>query len=215
MIATGARRRIVVRRALLGAAALVVVALLAFAPFAGRYLVESDPLSKSDVVFVPAGARVERWLEAVDLYKQGLAPVIVLSPGLIEKAETDLRDRGIRFPTDAQLAKDAIVQLGVPASAVLAPSASVDNTAQEANLLKDLAAAHLWRSAIIVTSMYHSRRTGFAFRRALQSNGVRITVHPSRYDTADPAHWWRRRYDIRYVSSEWQKLLAYRLGLSG
>ena len=83
----------------------------------------------------PARA-LERPLEAVDLYKEGYAPLIVLSPGRPEPGERLLRQRGIRFPTEAELQRDALIQLGIPATAVLATDGYVDNTAQEANLLR-------------------------------------------------------------------------------
>ncbi|HVZ21809.1 MAG TPA: YdcF family protein, partial [Vicinamibacterales bacterium] len=175
---------------------------LAFLPFAGSYLVESDPLTHADALYVLGGTRAERMLEAYDLYKAGDAPFILLSPDRREYAETVLTSRGIRFPTDPQLARDALEQMGVPPSAIVVPDESMDNTAQEAVLLRDVAVRHHWTRVIIVTSAYHSRRTAFAFHRALAGTGIETLVHPSRYDEADPAHWWRHRYDARFVLSE-------------
>ena len=214
MLPPAGRLRLTLRRAALVVALLVTAAAAAFFPRAGTYLVQADPLSKADVLFVLSGTRVERWLEAVDLYKAGYAPAILLSPGITEAAESALRARGVRFPSDADLARDAIVQLGVPVSAVMILDRPVDNTAQEAAALRQVAAARGWRSAIVVTSKYHSRRSAFAFHRAFRDSGVRVAVWPSHYDDTDPAHWWRRRADARYVLLEYQKLLAYRLGLS-
>ena len=103
---------------------------------------------------------MERPLEAVDLYKEGWAPVVVLSPGRPEPSEGMLRERGIRFPSDVELERDALVQLGIPAAAIIATNGYVDNTAQEANLLRAMVLAHHWRRVIIVTSKYHTRRAG-------------------------------------------------------
>ncbi len=119
------------------------------------------------------------------------------------------------MPSDSDLVRDTLVQLGVPPPNLVTPDGSVDNTAQEAELLRQLAAEHHWHSVIIVTSKYHSRRSAFAFRRAFRGTGTRIEVAWSKYDPADPAHWWRHRADVRYVLIEWQKLVLYRLGLSG
>ena len=92
-----------------------------------------------------AGARAERWLEAVDLFHQGVAPQMVLSPGRLEQAEVVLRSRHIAFPEDAELARDAILQLHVPPDAVCILNGSVDNTAQEAETLHSLARTKGWR----------------------------------------------------------------------
>jgi len=181
----------------------------------GRYLQHEDPLRKSDAIFVLSGTRVERLLEAVDIYKAGYAPAVVVSPGIIEDAEVALRARGIRFPADADLERDLLLQLGVPASALIKVEGYVDNTAQEANLLRSMATTNHWRRVIIVTSKYHTRRAAFAFRRALEGTGTEVVMRASKYDPSDPANWWRSRPDFRFASSEFQKLLAYRLGLGG
>jgi len=179
----------------------------------GRFLQHEDPLQHADAIFVLGGTRFERPLEAVDLYKAGWAPVIVLSPGRTEPAEIAVRRSGVTFPSDASLARDAMVRLGVPASAIVADEGSMDNTAQEAIMLRELVRARGWHRVIVVTSKYHVRRAGFAFRRGLEGTGAVPIMRASRHDPFDPAHWWRYRADVRYASSEWIKLVLYWLGL--
>lgn len=216
MTSTGPRR---LRRLLVRAGALLVILLLLagvwFFPRAGRYLVVEDSLVKSDAIVVLAGTRVERWLEAVDLYREGWAPRIALSAGPIEDAELQLRERGIRLPTDAELARGAMTQLKVPPEAISILPYSLDNTVQEAEAVRETAAAQGWHQVIVLTSKYHTRRVSFAFSRELRGTGVRALVRATRYDIATPDRWWSRRSDFRYVTSELQKLVAYRLGLGG
>ena len=207
----GARR--VLRRAAIGLIAIALLALAGFLPYAGQFLVVEDRLERADVIFVLAGSRAERWLEGVDLYHEGWAPRLMLSPGRIEEAEEELRRRRISFPAESELIRDAIVDLGVPAHAVLVMPGSVDNTAQEAAAARRLALEQGWRRILVVTSKYHSRRTRFAFRRAFHDTSIVVTIKTSRYDRSTPDRWWRNRTDIRWVSSELQKLLLYRLGL--
>lgn len=173
-----------------------------------------DRLARSDAIFVLAGARVERWLEGVELYREGWAPRIVVSRGRVEPAEHQLRAMGIRFPTDAELVRDALLQLNVPSTAVMILPDDQDNTAHEAQSFRRVAEQHGWTQAVVVTSKYHTRRTKFAFRRAFKGTPVRIIVRGSRYDRANPPRWWRSRSDIRYVISELPKLLAYVFGLA-
>ena len=181
----------------------------------GRYLQHEDPLRHADAIFVLAGTRLERPLEAADLYRDGYAPLIVLSPGRIEHAERVLQQRGVTFPREEEVVRGILVGLGLPEEAVELAPGDVDNTAQEATLLERLAAARQWRTVIVVTSKFHTRRTGFALRRALAGTPVQVVVRASRYDSADPARWWRSRADFRFATLEWQKLIAYRLGLGG
>jgi uncharacterized SAM-binding protein YcdF (DUF218 family) len=121
----------------------------------------------------------------------------------------------VRFPSTPELQHGALLQLGVPPSAIFAPGGWVDNTAQEGNLLRMAAQARGWKRLIVVTSKYHTRRAGFAVRRALKQTDTQVIVRASRYDPSDPAGWWRSRADIRFGGNEWIKLILYRLGLEG
>jgi uncharacterized SAM-binding protein YcdF (DUF218 family) len=162
---------------------------------------------------VLAGARTERWLEGVELYREGWAPKILLSPGRADPAEEELRRRGVVLPADVELIRTAVLQLGVPADAVIAPRGGVDNTAQEAAMAKRLALEAGWRRIIVVTSKYHARRARFAFAREFRGTSIVTSLRASRYDRSTPERWWRHRADIRSVTSELEKLLLYRLGL--
>jgi uncharacterized SAM-binding protein YcdF (DUF218 family) len=192
---------------------LITLAALAGCPYAGRYLIVDQPLHRADVIVVLAGAQVDRWLEASDLYREGLASVIVMSPGYVDPLCDDLRARGIRLPREVDLHRDAMIQLGVPGTAIEIMPHGYDNTADEAAGVRTLAHARGWKRLIVVTSKYHTRRSRFAFNRELRGSGVEVQIRGSRYDRAQPDGWWRNRSDLRFVVSELQKLAAYRLGL--
>lgn len=211
---TPRRARRVVLRAIVGLALAALLAAIAFLPFAGTYLVVNDPLQRSDAIVVLAGGRAERWLEAVDLYREGWAGRIALSPGRVGRTERMLLDRGLKLPTDADVARDLMVQLHVDPAAISIFAEDVDNTAQEADALRQFAMRSGWKRVIVVTSHYHTRRTRFAFARELRGVPVEVIVRASRYDGATPDRWWRSRGDVRYVTSELQKLLLYWLGLA-
>ncbi len=197
--------------ALLAAAALI--ALVATLPFAGRLLVVSEPLEKSDAIVVLSGSVADRWLEAADLYLEGYAPRILLSPGRIDRAEEIARERGVRLMSGAEVQRYALEQLKIPGEAISVMPRSVDNTADEAAVTRGIAARNGWTRLIVVTSKYHTRRTRFAFCREFRGTPVTIRVRASRYDEAAPENWWRGRGDIRDVLNEYEKLLLYRLGL--
>lgn len=193
---------------------LLVIATAAACPYAGRFLIVDEPLQPSDAIVVLAGDDVERWLEGVDLYREGYAPLILLSPGYEEPLGDRLRASGIRFPRRIEAHRDAMIQLGVPESAIEILRGGYDNTADEAAGVMRLARERAWSRLIVVTSKYHTRRTRFAFRRQFEDADVQIIVRGSRHDDAAPDGWWKRRADLRWVVTELQKLVAYRLGLS-
>ncbi len=204
------------KRPLLRATAAAVLVLLILAavalPRLGGWLVVEDPLAKADAIYVLGGTRFERPLEAVDLYKAGWAPTIVLVQQVADWGELWLDEQGIKVASELQIQVELLDRLGVPATAieVLGPRSS---TADEADALLVTMRNHGWSSVIVVTSKQHTRRAGLSMRRVV-SEGVKVTVRASRYDRADVNRWWTNRSTLRFTLFETQRLAAYWLGLA-
>jgi uncharacterized SAM-binding protein YcdF (DUF218 family) len=197
---------------------LVVLAAAAASVYAfvnlGAYLTREDPLQKADAVFVLAGTRMVRPLEAADLYTEGYAPLIVMTREAVEEpAVRVITSRGLTFLSDVDRARELFVTMGIPREAVLIPARIHDSTASEAITLRELAAQHGWRRVIVVTSRFHVARARFAMRRELSGSGPELIVRSTRYDSMQPERWWMRRAEIRWVVSEVPKLVAYMVGL--
>jgi uncharacterized SAM-binding protein YcdF (DUF218 family) len=179
----------------------------------GRFLAREDPLTRADAIFLFAGSHAERPLEAVDLYKGGYAPIIVLTRPSEEPAVELLARRGIILPTSFSLMRDVLQKLGIPDQAIVVPARIHDNTAQEAQSLRALAVARGWRRVILVSSKYHLRRVRMASTRALRGTGVKIVLRASRYDQSTPGQWWQHRSDLRQILWEVPKLIGYAVGV--
>jgi uncharacterized SAM-binding protein YcdF (DUF218 family) len=180
----------------------------------GPYLTREDPLQKADAIFVLAGTRMLRPLEAADLYLEGYAPRIVMTRELEEaRAFAAIRGRGHEFLMDVDRARELFQTLGVPSEAIVIPDRLHDSTAAEAVTLRELAETNGWRRIIVVTSRFHVARARFAVRRELRGGGPQIIMHASRYDPLQPERWWTRRGEVRWVASELPKLVAYVFGL--
>jgi uncharacterized SAM-binding protein YcdF (DUF218 family) len=193
---------------------LITLALVVYGALnVGRFLTKEDSIHKADVIAVLAGTQLDRPLEAIDLYKAGYAPSIVLTHETPERALGVVARRGVTLLVKADEARDAMIKLGVPESAIILPARIHDNTAQEAQTLHELARQRGWHRIIVVTSPYHLRRAGFAIRRELKGTGVAVEMRGTRYEPANPARWWTSREDVRWVIDEVSKLVAYELGL--
>lgn len=179
----------------------------------GSFFAHDDSLEKADAIFVLSGGPMGRPLEGADLYLAGYSLRVVLSQEPSEVAESELVQRGIPFAGDIERIRDVFVRLGIPPEAILVPDRIHSSTAAEAITLRELARAHGWRRVIVVTSKYHLRRAGFAFRRELRGTAIDLRMHGTRYETVDPEHWWRHRRDIREIVAEAPRLVAYVLGL--
>ena len=190
----------------------VVASVIAFINI-GRFMAPEDALQKADAIFVFAGTRVERPLEAADLFRSGYAPRLVVTRAVAEQATFSAERRGIRIPTDFDLSKDVLISLGVPPDVLIAPPRIHDNTAEEIETLHDLAVRNKWKRVILVSSKYHLRRIRMAAGRAMRGTGVQLLMRGSRYDASTPERWWRRRSDIRWLASEVPKLVLYAVGI--
>jgi uncharacterized SAM-binding protein YcdF (DUF218 family) len=179
----------------------------------GSFLAAEDPLTSADAIFIFAGTQAERPLEGADLYKAGYAPVLVLTRPTDEPAVEVLARRGIRLPSRFTLMRDVLRKLEIPDSAIIVPDRIHDNTAQEADTLRVLAATHRWRRVILVSSKYHLRRVGMAARRSLRDSDVTVILRPSRYDPATPDRWWQHRADLRQILWELPKVIGYAVGV--
>jgi uncharacterized SAM-binding protein YcdF (DUF218 family) len=182
----------------------------------GSFMAREAPLERADAIFVLAGTYVERPLEAADLYREGYAPRILLTRSIRERgAYLEAQRRGSRLPDEFDVSWQLLTQMGVPESAIIAPSRVHDNTAQEAATLREVALRERWTRVIVVSSKYHLRRVGVATRRALSGTPVEVVLRGTRYDPSVPERWWRRRADLRFVASEVPKLVLYAAGVGG
>ncbi|BAS29304.1 YdcF family protein [Limnochorda pilosa] len=169
----------------------------------GRWLARPDPLpSEAGVLVVisgdPYGLREE---EAARLWREGLAPVILVSGGSIAW-ET----------VAAEVMRRHLLRLGLPPEAVrVEPQASstAENAAFTLPMVEDLGA----RTVVVVTSNYHVRRTRMTFRRAYGPGGIRVFVHGAPDPGFHPDRWWREGSGREYALLELAKILWYGLHL--
>lgn len=200
------------RTGLLVALAVIALGVYGFVQL-GPFLAKEDALQKADAILALAGTSMRRPLQAADLYLAGYGSRIVLTRQTRDGGERALVERGIPFVEDVARARDVFLLLGIPDEAIVIPPRVHDSTAAEAITLRELAERRGWRRVIVVSSKYHLRRAGFAFRRELRGTSVQVTMRGTRYDGLEPNQWWRRRGDVREVVSEVPKLVAYVLGL--
>jgi uncharacterized SAM-binding protein YcdF (DUF218 family) len=197
---------------------LVVLALaIAAATFvlAGLIVDHTDPLAPADVIYVLGGSRISRALEAAELYASAIAPRIIISQGAHEAAENQLAARGIRVPTEGDVAREILVsRLNVPPAAVEVLPDAPDNTAQEADMILGRVREGHWSRLIVITDCASTRRAGFIFRRTLGPD-VTVLARCARTDTYEPWLWWRSRATFRETFYELPKLVAYWCGLRG
>ena len=175
----------------------------------GRYLVTEDPLEKAGAIAVLAGdGGVARTLEAVRLYQDGYAPIIILTHLILPKGYEALARLGITVPEERDLQWMVLKAMRVPRAAVLQVTERANSTQSEMIYLTRLLDQNRIRSVILVTGRSHSTR---ARKILARTSGGRIAIisRPTRYDSFDPDGWWRSRLDAKEVLLEYEKLLNH------
>jgi uncharacterized SAM-binding protein YcdF (DUF218 family)/glycosyltransferase involved in cell wall biosynthesis len=132
----------------------------------------SAPPVKADAIVVFAGGvgesgragggYQERVKKAIDLYKAGYAPYLVLSSGFVYSFR------------EAEIMRALAVDQGVPSSAI-ALELKAANTYENVKFVKEILDDYRWKKVLLVSSPYHMRRAVMTWRR----QAPEITVIPT------------------------------------
>jgi len=177
-----------------------LVALCALVYFARhpimRYVAESwvvdEPAAHADAIVVLGDDNfyADRATHAAELFRQGVAPQVVAS--------------GRRLRPNAgigELMEHDLVERGVPREKILRFTQDADGTREEAQALGRLAVERHWKSLVIVTSNYHTRRARYIFQKVLPA-GMEVSVAGARDGDFDPERWWEKRKSVKLFVRE-------------
>ncbi len=192
---------------IIGLVAAIAAAVFFF--YAGHLLVAQDEPEPADLIVVLMGGEAERILGAVDLYKQGYSPRILMVQNSHPGYDV-LETRGVKLPRDPELAVMAAVQLGVPEEALMILPGNAESTLNEAIIVAEYVSQALPADRVLlVTSKSHSMRAAHLFRWAFKQYELDTEVLscPTPYDTFNASSWWRTREDAKQVVLEYIKLV--------
>jgi uncharacterized SAM-binding protein YcdF (DUF218 family) len=170
--------------ALIGLAALL--ALFAWSFPQQVLCIESGP-TKADAIVLLGGGSYERPARAAELFKEGVAPRIIITGA-----------------GDDEINRHLLLKAGVPDHAIRVESAS-KSTKENALFTIPLLREDHATNVILVTSWYHSRRTLKCFRHFAPD--LRFHSRPSYY--AYPRAEWHTQGIARRIRAEYPKLLGY------
>lgn len=150
----------------------------------GKALIVKDPLHPAGAILVLGGETREgdRVAHAVQLYKQGLAPLLVVSgtPMGFRTHEAEVMRRHAEF-------------LGVPPERILVVKHNADSTREEAGVVVPLLTSRGLNEVILVTSNYHTARAKRIFTKAAGPSGPTFLASPVNEDSFEPEGWWMKR----------------------
>lgn len=163
---------------------------------AAEMLIKKDEMKPADAIVVLAGEQEERVKYGVKLFKDDWARKdrIVMAGGpLVWKY------------TWASLMKEQAESLGIPGKKILLEDKSM-STEEDALYTKVILKKNGFKSIILVTSPYHSRRAALIFKDVL-GNEFRIISAPADESWFNVNDWWKRRRDRAAVLNEFSKYI--------
>ena len=100
-----------------------------------------------------------------------------------------------------------LIERGVPKEEVERFAHDAENTREEAVALRRLAREKGWKSVVVVTSNYHTRRVRYIFQKVF-APGVAVSVASARDGSFDPEHWWEKRKSVKDFLGELVGMVA-------
>jgi len=142
----------------------------------------NDP-APSDALVLLHGGRSHRLARLLQLYREGLAPVILMGElGITPILEVDETER----------IRNYLITNGVPPGAIrILPGGVVESTADEAGRVRDYVRSSPLRRITLVTTAFHTARARWIFRKALRAQGVDVRVAAARRPEYDESNWYR------------------------
>jgi uncharacterized SAM-binding protein YcdF (DUF218 family) len=113
---------------------------------------------------------------------------------------------GVRSLYGKLVRQEAIWQ-GVPAERILLAPGTVETTYQEAMAVGRLAQEEGWRSLIVVTSPYHTRRARMAFDDVFRGTNIRVVVRPVNASWYRADSWQETESAVRVTWTEYMALI--------
>lgn len=179
------------------------------APLLAGNLIVERPLARADAILVLSGSSVyrERTRRAAAAYRRGVAKKVLLTDDG-GRAGWSAAER--TNPPFVRLAERELIARGVPAENIEILQPTVDGTVREAELLREKALREGWRSVLVVTSAYHTRRALWTFERTLGADvRVGIGAVPPGDETPPPRTWWLSARGWETVALEYVKSIVY------
>jgi len=205
-------KRHLARNLLIAGVVLLAMAVLAYALRApiltgiADGMVVSDTPKPADIIFLLNGDYNTRPQRAAELYRQGLAPLIVIA----RSENTPAVDLGL-VPNDTDISVEVMQKLGVPPDKilVLAFPGGVTSTFDEASALHRYIQSHPVHTVLLVTSAFHTRRARWIFKRELAGTPIELKMVAVPYQGFDQTNWWKNETGLITLNNEYIKLIYY------
>lgn len=172
--------------------------------FAGNILINEDPLTPTDAVFVLGGNSKDRAKEASVLYQKEISKTFICT-GSYESEFLQFYN----IPhTEAAFSASLMKKHGVPTQNVISLVAGT-STREEADTLLNYSLKNGYKSVTVVSDKFHTRRIGQVFYKKFREKGIEVYVHGVSHSNYDEERYWEAEQGLLMVFEEYVKMVYY------
>ena len=169
-----------------------------------NFLMHQNEPEKVDLMVVLSGGAYDRGNEAVRLFRQGLAPLIVCPGGNLQHDFLIVGDTVY----ESDLTKKNIVKGGIPDSLVRVLKYGT-STIEEADTILGYCKENQIKKIMVVSNLFHTRRAGKVYRKKFDKEGITVLMRGCHDSQFDEDHWWQNEYGLIGLNNEYMKTLYY------
>lgn len=176
---------------------LSVLLLIFVRQYAGQFLIVNQSPQNADAIIALSGNEGKLRMEyACFLYQSHYAPYLIVSG-----------DRQI-----CNIMSNYAEKQGVPLDAIIIEDSSF-STYENAVHTREVMISKGFKSAIVVSSDYHMRRTRFNFNNVYKGTGIKLFFCGCQTPYFNPQRWWNNKQGVEITINEYFKLIANALGI--
>jgi uncharacterized SAM-binding protein YcdF (DUF218 family) len=168
---------------------------------AGQYLgAPAQKPEKADLIVALGGDNGGRVHKAAILFKEGFAPLVLLTgmEGGYAKTRNDYLNWRARF----------LEEHGIPKTDLIFDDVSGSSWEEAINTLHLMKTRDFDR-VLVVSDPPHLRRLDWVWSKVFAGSGKEYRLIPSDMEAWDAAHWWRNEDSAQFVVMEYVKLGYY------
>jgi uncharacterized SAM-binding protein YcdF (DUF218 family) len=160
--------------------------------FAAESWIVNDAPANADAIVVMSDDNfyADRSTHAAELFRQGVAPVVVASGRRLRPSA------GI-----SELMQHDLIERGVPKDKIVLFPNDANGTIEQVAQIEQFAASRGWKKLLLVTSNFNTRRTRYVAQR-LASGGLTVSVASAHDGDFDPEKWWEKNSSIKAFLGE-------------
>jgi uncharacterized SAM-binding protein YcdF (DUF218 family) len=168
---------------------------------AGAFLIYQDHIEAADAVLILGGGKKERVQQGIELVNKKYSGWMIFTGDYIDPIfaeNTHWALEAQKLAVHEGLKKDMLI-----------PILNSQSTRDDAELAKEVCLKKHFKSLIVISEPYHTRRAHYVFDKVYKKSGIKIIIYPVQNSWYKSDTWWKSKTGYWDTNIEYQKMLYY------